>query len=149
MQSTLFSCLGGPDIITATTNPGLHPNPLLPLAQDWKAEGRRVMVVPSVGLGHRGRPPPWSPAGLGSGCCECFQFPGAMRAGRGSCSHPVVTRWGGGQLGPKFQKSSTFLPVCLSPSLLLLLLGHSGKAGQRAAGRVEDRGLCLGVTLVC
>ena len=66
VQSTLFSCLGGPDIITATTNRGLHPNPLLPLAQGWKAEGCRVMVGPVWAQGTRAGPHPG----------RCIRWPG-------------------------------------------------------------------------
>lgn len=110
----------------------------------WPKTGKQV--VPSVGLGHRGRPPPWSPAGLGSGCCGCFQLPGAMRAGRGSCSHPVVIRWGRGNWALSFKRA---LPSSRSASAPASSSSSSGQAGQRAAGRVEDRGLCLGVTPGC
>lgn len=81
VQTTVFSCLGGPDIITATTSPGLHPNPLLPLAQGLRQRD----------AGHwccqRGpRAPGWTPTpvtalpGLGSGRCGAFQSPGCHEA---------------------------------------------------------------------
>lgn len=76
VQTTVFLALGGPDIITATTSPGLHPNPLLPLAQGLKAEGCRALVLPAWALGARAGPHPGhGTAWPGEWLLWCFLVP--------------------------------------------------------------------------
>lgn len=139
VQTAHFSCLRGPDIIRTTTNPGLHPSPLLPAAQGLKAEGCRVLVLMR---GTRAGPHPG----------PCIAWPGGAAVGDfqsegckwvRSCSGPCS----GGQLGPKFKKSPTLPPCSLSPCLLA---GHRVQAGccvleQRAGAREVDRGFLLNV----
>lgn len=129
VQSALFSCLGGPDIITATTNPGLHPNPLLPLAQGWKAKGYRSMGVPVWAQGTRASPHPGHSTGWpGEWLLRCFRFPGKPGGQEGESVPVQVSR----AIGPG-SKSTLFSSLPASaPASSCLLPGHSGQAGRRA-----------------
>lgn len=101
VQTSLFSGLGGPGIVMATASPGLHPKPPLSLAQELKAGGCRVLVLPVWAQTTRPDPHPG----------HCIAWPGewllwALFSPRGAM----------GVL--QFGKAPPSLPACLSPCLL-------------------------------
>ena len=129
----------GPDIITAITNPGLHPSPLLPLARG-SSRGTQSTGRVSVGPGHQGRPPPCSLHRLawGTATVGACQSPGCPEGTEGGKGRLFLSRESGG-LGPnfpKFEKSPT--PTSLPASPCVLPPARSQwAAGQRAGERGE------------
>lgn len=115
VQTSLFSGLGGPGIVMATASPGLHPKPPLSLAQELKAGGCRVLVLPV--WAQTTRPDsPWSLHCLAWGVAAVgtFQSPGC---------HGGAPVW----------KSPT-LPPCLPKPCLLPPQVRRGKQDQGQEG---------------
>ena len=138
VQTALFSCLGGPDIITAITNPGLHPSPLLPLARG-SSRGTQSTGRVSVGPGHQGRPPPCSLHCLAWGMATvgACQSPGCPEGTEGGQGRLFLSRESGG-LGPNFEKSPT-PPPCLPAPASCLPPGHSGQQDREQDRRIKQQ----------
>lgn len=145
VQATRFSCLGVPDIITATTNSGLHPNPFLPLAQGLKAEGCRALWC-QCGPRAPAQAPTLGTAlsGLRSGSTGAFLFPGCHEGSKGK----ILPSKLGGNWAPSPEGAPHSLPAKYAPAFYRLLPGYRKQAGQ-TEGRGErgegDLLLLLGV----